>query len=60
MDPDQAYIARQAFRQHGKGRHPAVLNFGDCFSYALAKSLGDSLLLKGRNFSQTDLANADF
>ncbi len=59
VDPDQAYIARQAFRQYGKGRHPAGLNYGDCFSYALAKFLGDSLLFKGSDFSQTDLAKAE-
>lgn len=46
----QAQIARQAFRDYGKGRHPAGLNFGDCFSYALAKSHGESLLFKGNDF----------
>ncbi len=58
VDSDQAYIARQAFRRFGKGRHPAGLNYGDCFSYALAKSLGEPLLFKGRDFSQTDLVIA--
>ena len=58
VDSDQAYLARQAFRQYGKGRHPAGLNYGDCFSYALAKSLGEPLLFKGEDFSQTDLAIA--
>ena len=58
VDSDQAYLARQAFRQYGKGRHPAGLNYGDCFSYALAKSLGEPLLFKGEDFSQTDLACA--
>jgi ribonuclease VapC len=41
---DQAHIARQAFSDYGKGRHPAGLNFGDCFSYALAKAAGEPLL----------------
>jgi ribonuclease VapC len=41
---EQAYIACQAFSTFGKGRHPAGLNFGDCFSYALAKSTGEPLL----------------
>ena len=53
VSSDQAYVARQAFRQYGKGRHPAGLNFGDCFSYALAKSLGEPLLFKGNDFSKT-------
>lgn len=55
---DQATIARQAYRTYGKGRHPAGLNFGDCFSYALAKSLGEPLLFKGDDFSQTDVSPA--
>jgi ribonuclease VapC len=52
---DQAAIARQAYRTYGKGRHPAGLNYGDCFSYALAKSSGEALLFKGNDFSQTDV-----
>jgi len=52
---EQAEIARGAFRQYGKGRHPAALNFGDCFSYALAKFTDEPLLFKGNDFSQTDL-----
>jgi len=56
VDADQAQIARTAFSQFGKGRHPAGLNYGDCFSYALAKSLGEPLLYKGSDFAQTDLA----
>src|SRR5947209_4377808 len=40
VDAEQAHVARQAFRLYGKGRHPAGLNFGDCFSYALAKTTG--------------------
>ena len=55
VDADQAYIARQAFRHYGKGRHPAGLNFGGCFTYALARSSGEPLLFKGYDFSQTDL-----
>ena len=58
VDTDQAYIARQAFQKFGKGRHPAALNFGDCFSYALAKSLGMPLLFKGNDFALTDIASA--
>jgi ribonuclease VapC len=50
-----AYIARQAFHDYGKGRHPAGLNFGDCFAYSLAKHLGEPLLFKGRDFKKTDI-----
>ena len=55
VDADQAHVARGAFRDYGKGRHPAGLNFGDCFAYALAKTLGEPLLFKGRDFSLTDV-----
>lgn len=55
VDSDQANIARRAFRDFGRGRHPAELNFGDCFSYALAKSLDLPLLFKGSDFSKTDI-----
>jgi ribonuclease VapC len=58
VDIDQGLLARQAFLQYGRGRHPARLNFGDCFSYALAKSRNDSLLFKGDDFSKTDLVPA--
>ena len=58
FDADQAQIARQAFRQYGKGRHPAALNFGDCFSYALAKATGFPLLFKGEDFTKTDIQAA--
>ena len=55
----QAHIARQAYRDFGKGSgHPAKLNFGDCFAYALAKARNKSLLFKGDDFSQTDVADA--
>ena len=55
---DQAYIARQAFHDFGKGRHPAGLNFGDCFAYALAKFTGEPLLFKGEDFKKTDIVSA--
>jgi ribonuclease VapC len=55
VDVEQAHLARQAFRQFGKGRHAAGLNFGDCFSYALARSLSDSLLYKGSDFGKCDV-----
>ena len=55
VDVNQAYIARRAFNQYGKGRHPAGLNFGDCFTYALARFTGEPLLFKGHDFSKTDL-----
>jgi len=55
VDADQSDIARSAWRKYGKGRHPGALNFGDCFSYALAKSLDQPLLAKGDDFSQTDI-----
>ena len=51
-------LARQAFLDFGKGRHKAGLNFGDCFSYALAKATGEPLLFKGHDFSQTDIEAA--
>jgi ribonuclease VapC len=51
---NQARLALAAFRQYGKGRHPAGLNFGDCFSYALAKSSMEPLLFKGQDFARTD------
>jgi ribonuclease VapC len=55
VDGDQAEIARRAFRQFGRGRHSAGLNFGDCFAYALAKASGEPLLFKGADFAQTDI-----
>ena len=55
VDSEQAQIARQAFKQYGKGRHPSGLNFGDCFSYGLAKAKDDMLLFKGNDFSKTDI-----
>lgn len=53
-----AVIARDAFLRYGKGRHPAALNFGDCASYALAKSRDVPLLFKGDDFSRTDVRAA--
>ena len=55
----QARIAREAYRDFGKGSgHPAKLNFGDCFAYALAKATGESLLFKGDDFIHTDIIPA--
>ena len=58
VDLEQAQIAREAFRDFGKGRHPARLNFGDCFVYALARQRGESLLFKGEDFTRTDIRAA--
>ncbi len=56
---EQAQLARQAYRDFGRGSgHPARLNFGDCFSYALAKDLGEPLLFKGSDFASTDIEAA--
>lgn len=55
---DQVEVARQAYRRFGKGRHPAGLNFGDCFSYALSKTSGEPLLFKGDDFARTDVEAA--
>ena len=60
VDADHAYVARDAFRRYGKGRHPAGLNFGDCFAYALAKMLDEPLLFKGNDFALTDIAVYSF
>jgi ribonuclease VapC len=55
----QAHIARGAYRDFGKGSgHPAKLNFGDCFAYALAKESGEPLLFKGGDFAHTDIVAA--
>ena len=58
LSDEQAALAIDAFRRFGKGRHPAGLNFGDCFSYALARLTQEPLLFKGDDFSQTDLRAA--
>jgi ribonuclease VapC len=55
IDAELADLARSAWRKYGKGRQPAGLNFGDCFSYALAKSSGEPLLAKGGDFARTDV-----
>lgn len=55
FDAVQSAVALAAWRRFGKGRHPAGLNLGDCYSYALAKSRGAPLLFKGDDFSQTDV-----
>jgi len=57
---NHAVHARRAFRRYGRGRHPARLNFGDCFAYALAKASGEPLLFKGNDFSQTDIKAAAY
>lgn len=58
VDAEQGRAARDAFSRFGKGRHPAGLIFGDCFSYALATVLGQPLLYKGSDFAQTDLVRS--
>ena len=58
VDIEQAQIARDAFRDFGRGRHAARLNFGDCFSYALAKQRSEALLFKGADFVHTDIRPA--
>jgi ribonuclease VapC len=58
IDPvteQQVRIARQAYLDFGRGNHPAGLNFGDCFAYALAKATGEPLLFKGEDFARTDI-----
>jgi len=55
VDQDQAEIARLAWRRFGKGQHPAGLNYGDCFAYALAKSRRAALLFTGNDFARTDI-----
>ena len=60
VDAAQAGLARHAYRQFGKGRHLAGLNYGDCFAYALAQSAGEPLLFKGDDFSKTDVMVASW
>jgi ribonuclease VapC len=55
---EHIHVARQAFHDFGKGRHPAGLDFGDCFAYALAKATAEPLLFKGRDFAKTDIVSA--
>ena len=58
VDAEQADQARRAWRRFGKGRHPAGLNFGDCFPYALSALTQEPLLYKGDDFSKTDIEAA--
>jgi ribonuclease VapC len=58
VDEEQVRIARDAYRRFGKGRHPAGLEFGDCFSYALAHLRQERLLFEGEDFAQTDVVAA--
>lgn len=60
VDAEQSELAREAWRRFGKGRHPAGLNFGDCFAYALARQRGQSLLFKGDDFGRTDVRVAPY
>ena len=59
VDADQAEVARAAYRRYGKGRHRAGLNYGDCYSYALARVSGQPLLFKGDDFGHTDVVAAE-
>ncbi|MCJ2052227.1 type II toxin-antitoxin system VapC family toxin [Methylobacterium sp. J-070] len=58
VDHALAQVAADVFARYGKGRHPAGLNFGDCFAYALARSLNAPLLFKGDDFARTDVLRA--
>lgn len=55
---EQTEVAREAYRRYGRGNHPARLNFGDCFAYALARISNEPLLFKGDDFARTDLVAA--
>ena len=55
---EHVHAARLAWRRYGKGNHPAGLNFGDCFAYALAEIVGEPLLYKGDDFALTDVESA--
>ncbi len=55
VSPDQATIARDAYRRFGRGNHPASLNLGDCFAFALAKATREPLLFKGNDFAHPDV-----
>lgn len=57
---EHARIARDGYFRFGKGRHPAALNYGDCFSYALAVASQQPLLCKGNDFAQTDVQPVQF
>ena len=60
VDRDQVAVARDVARAFGRGRHPAALNFGDCFSYALAVSRDEHLLFVGGDFSSTDVTAVEW
>ena len=55
FDLEQSIIAKKAWREYGKGRHPAALNIGDCCTYALSKISNQSVLFKGNDFNRTDI-----
>ncbi|MCG6207134.1 type II toxin-antitoxin system VapC family toxin [Rhodopseudomonas sp. HC1] len=55
VDAEQTETARRAWRRYGKGRHPAALNYGDCFAYALATTRGEPLLYKSEDFAKTEV-----
>ena len=55
VDAEQSELARSAWRKFGKGHHAVGLNFGDCFTYALAKTSGEPILAKGTDFTRTDV-----
>ncbi len=59
VDTEQIDAARRAWRRYGKGRHPAGLNYGNCFSYALALTRGEPLVFKGEDFARTDINRKD-
>ena len=59
VDAEQVDTARRAWRRYGNGRHVAALNYGDCFSYALAVTRGEPLLFKGADLAKTDLNQPD-
>ncbi len=59
VDSEQAHVGRRAFSRFGRGRHRAALNYGDCFSYALAMVVGEPLLFKGDDFGHTDVEPVD-
>lgn len=58
VTPEQARLAREAYQRFGKGNHPAKLNLGDCFAYALSKARSEPLLFKGDDFRKTDVEAA--
>ena len=60
VDAEQGMVARDAYRRFGKGRHPAGLNFGDCFSYALAWTRDEPLLFTGTDFAACDIERHDW